>query len=349
MLISPLDWGLGHATRCIPIIKELLINDCEVLIAASGVQAVLLKEEFPGLIFLDIKGYDITYSRNKKWLPFKLFGQVPGIFSTIRYEHRWLIKTIQEYKIDVVISDNRFGLYHSSVHCIYITHQLQIKTGNRITDWLAQQLHYHYINKYTRCWVPDVAGGQDLAGELSHPKKLPSTPVQYIGPLSRFEIDKEEIKYPFLVLISGPEPQRTIFEEMVLEQLQNHKAPVLFVRGLPGNAPGLYNSNPVIEIHNHLSSSLLNKAILQSEIIICRSGYTTVMDLVKLNKKAVFVPTPGQKEQEYLAFYLAQQKIFYCQLQNKFEIAAILKSVKSFPFKKIEINASDYKRFFKAI
>ena len=348
MLISPLDWGLGHATRCIPIIKELLINDCEVLIAACGVQAVLLKEEFPGLTFLDIKGYKITYSRNKKWLPFKLFGQLPGIFSTIRNEHRWLIKTIQEYKIDVVISDNRFGLYHSSVHCIYITHQLQIKTGNRITDWLAQQLHYHYINKYTRCWVPDVAGGQDLAGELSHPKKLPATPVQYIGPLSRFEIGKEEIKYPFLVLISGPEPQRTIFEERVLKQLQNHKAPVLFVRGLPGNAPELTNSNPLIEIHNHLSSSLLNKAILQSKIIICRSGYTTVMDLVKLNKKAVLVPTPGQKEQEYLADYLMKQNIFYCRQQKNFSLEFLEETLKSFPFKTIEINTSEYKKEIKA-
>ncbi len=348
MLIAPLDWGLGHATRCIPIIKELLINDCEVLIAASGAQAALLKEEFPGLFFLNLKGYNIKYSRNKKWLPFKLFWQLPHIFSTIVYEHNWLIKTTEEHNIDVIISDNRFGLYHSSVHCIYITHQLQIKTGNRVTDWLSQKLHYHYINKYRQCWVPDTSGEQNLAGELSHPKELPETPVQYIGPLSRFEIYKEEIKYPILVLISGPEPQRTIFEEKILKQLQDKKERILFIRGLPGMEKQLSHSNASIEIHNHLSSSLLNQAILQSEIIICRSGYTTIMDLIKLNKKAVVVPTPGQTEQEYLANYLMEQNIFYSLQQNNFSLDVIEETLKRFSFKKIEINTSEYKRVIKA-
>lgn len=348
VLIAPLDWGLGHATRCIPLIKELLINDCEVLIASTGVQAALLKEEFPALFFVDLKGYNVTYSRNKKWLPIKLLGQIPAILSSISYEHKWLKKTIKEYQIDVVISDNRFGLYHSTVHCIYITHQLQIKTGYRFTDWLARKLHYHYINKYQQCWVPDAAGEKNLGGELSHPKKLPGTTVQYIGPLSRFEINKEEMRYPFLILISGPEPQRTVFEEMALKELQNYKERVLFIRGLPGNVPQLSPSNTAIEIHNHLTASLLNKAILQSEIIICRSGYTTIMDLIKLNKKAVVVPTPGQTEQEYLAGYLMEQNIFYCQQQKDFSLEVIEKTRKKFPFRTIEINTSEYKKVIKA-
>lgn len=327
VLVAPLEWGLGHATRCIPIINELLVQGYGVLIGAEGAAMALLQEEFPQLTFLSLKGYRMQYSRRGFWLPLKILLQFPKIIRSIYSERRWLKKMIKEHAIGAVISDNRFGLFHSSVPCIYITHQLNIKTGNRFTEWLAQKIHYHFINKYRECWVPDMSGEINLAGSLSHPEHLPKTAVQYIGPLSRFEKIVTEIKYDLAVIISGPEPQRTIFEELLLSQLSNFEGTVLFVRGLPGNVQICKYVNVRIEMQNHLSSSELNKAIQQSEIVISRCGYSTVMDLIKLQKRAILIPTPGQTEQEYLAKTLMANKLFYCNDQGSFKLGGALKDL----------------------
>lgn len=318
ILVAPLDWGLGHATRCIPIINEQLSAGNQVIIAAAGSSNQLLKEEFPQLEFVDIPGYDIQYSKSKFWLPFKIAGQLPGIFATIKAENEWLKKMVPEKNINVVIADNRPGLCHDKIKTIYITHQLCIKSKNGFLQKQMQRLHYKYINRFTECWVPDFEGKENLAGELSHPLKLPNIPVQYIGPQSRFEYKEEAIKYKLLMLLSGPEPQRTILENKLITQLSTFKEPVLFVRGVydESKIPGFNNVNFV----NHLSSVELNKAILQSEIIIARSGYSTIMDLVKLKKKAILIPTPGQTEQEYLAEYLNGKGLFTAFKQNEFSI-----------------------------
>ena len=332
VLVAPLEWGLGHATRCIPLITTLLELGCEVLICAEGGARALLEKEFPRLSFLPLRGYRMRYSRKAYWLPAKLFLQFPKMMSSIRNERCWLKKAISEHKIDAVISDNRFGLHDPSVPCIYITHQLTIKTGNRFTEWLAQKIHYHFINKYKECWVPDTAGEVNLAGALSHPTRLPRIPVRYIGPLSRFEKITVQKKYELAVIISGPEPQRTIFEDLLLDQLAAYTGNVLFVRGLPGNSTIKTSSNPNVEMQDHLSAAELNKAIQGSDMIISRSGYTTVMDLAKLEKPAILIPTPGQKEQEYLAKALMVKGIFYCVDQDSFQLNEALHSAKAFSF-----------------
>ncbi|MGB4845561.1 MAG: glycosyltransferase, partial [Ferruginibacter sp.] len=245
-------------------------------------------------------------------------------------EHRWLKKTVVRNKIDAVISDNRFGMFHAEIPCIYITHQLSIKTGNRFTDRIAQKIHYRFINKFKECWVPDLKEEINLAGKLSHPVKFPHTPVKYIGPLSRFKKTDEEIKFDIAIILSGPEPQRTVFENIILKDLQNCSGKVLLIRGLPENSAALPVTRPDVQIHNHLPAEELNKAILQSALIISRAGYTTIMDLIKLQKKAILVPTPGQTEQEYLAAYLQQQKLFYYMLQEAFSIEGALKIAGSF-------------------
>jgi len=219
-------------------------------------------------------------------------------------------------------------LHDPSVPGVYITHQLTIKTGNRFTQWLAQKIHYHFINKYNECWVPDTEGEVNLAGILSHPTHLPKIPVRYIGPLSRFEKITVEKKYELAVVISGPEPQRTIFEELLLKQLAIYQGKVLFVRGLPGNSTIKTNAN--IEMRDHLDAAQLNKAIQESGVIISRSGYTTVMDLVKLQKPAILIPTPGQTEQEYLAEYLMKEKMFYCIAQKDLSLKQDLQNVANF-------------------
>jgi len=326
VLVAPLDWGLGHATRCIPIIYELLRQDCTVIIAAFGHTEILLKNEFPELIFLQLKGYNVQYSQKKSLLPLKIFFQIPSIINTICYEHRWLKKIAKEKDIDLIISDNRFGLYHATIASVYITHQLLIKTGNRFTENIAQKIHFHFIKKFTQCWVPDIEGNNNLAGELSHPKKYPDN-IKYIGPLSRFEKKTIEKKYDLLILISGPEPQRSIFEKLLFNQLQQFTGTVLFIKGLPGE--GSVDQQKNILIRGHLPANELSEAIQQSKLVIARSGYTSIMDLVKLQQRAVLVPTPGQTEQEYLAQHLAAQKIFYTIEQNKFMLDKVLQAAEN--------------------
>ncbi len=345
ILVAPLEWGLGHATRCIPLITELTAQNCEVFIAAEGATYSLLKQEFPGLTFLSLTGYRMKYSRKRYFLPWKLLTQVPKIALTIYKENQWLKKIVKDHKIDAVISDNRFGMYCSRIRSVYITHQLLIKTGNVFTESIAKKIHSYFINKYNECWVPDFKE-DGLAGELSHPGKLPNQ-IKYIGALSRFEVInpdsyREKKKYDLLITISGPEPQRTIFEDEILNDLKSYSGKVLFIRGMPdGNT--LKPENPLLEIKNHLSARELNEAMLQSGIIVSRCGYTTIMDLVKLQKKAILIPTPGQTEQEYLAKYLMEKQIFYTISQKDFVLQNALKEASLFPFSIPAHNMEQYK------
>lgn len=343
VLVAPLDWGLGHATRCIPIIQELILQNCEVIIAAAGPTKTLLQQEFPQNKFLHLKGYGVRYSHKKLWLPFTLLLQIPKLLNCIHYEHRWLGKAIKEYAINAVISDNRLGLYHPSVPCIYITHQLNIKTGNRLTQWFLQIIHYNYINKYSGCWVPDTKEDNNLAGALSQPRHMPRVTVQYLGPFSRFVKMNLEIRYDLTVILSGPEPQRSVLEKLVMESLRLFEGKCLLVRGLPDNSTMQQPNNASVEIHDHLSALELNKAIQQSRLIISRSGYTTLMDLVCLQQRAALIPTPGQTEQEYLASHLDNKGIFPCLKQNEFSLQGILNKTSEFPFLFPGVNREAYK------
>ncbi|RYF90970.1 MAG: glycosyl transferase family 28, partial [Chitinophagaceae bacterium] len=215
ILVAPLDWGLGHATRCIPIIYTLIRNGARVLLAGEAATEQLYRKEFPTLTFLPLKGYRVQYARKKQHFNLKLLSQLPRLQRLISYEHRWLKKVVAEHNIDAVISDNRPGLYHPHIPCVYITHQLFIETGSSWLTALAQKIHYSFINRFTECWVPDVAGSNSLAGKLSHPKKLPLVPVLYVGCLSRFTQGVQEKSTRLLVLLSGPEPMRSIFEKLI--------------------------------------------------------------------------------------------------------------------------------------
>lgn len=329
ILVSTLDWGLGHATRCIPVITELIKQNFEIFIAAAGPTFFLLKSEFPQVTFLPILSYKVKFSKRESFFSWKIAQQLPNITAAIYKEHMWLKRAISNYNIDAVISDNRFGLYNSKVYTIYITHQLQIKTGNFFTEKIANYLHRFFIKKYNECWIPDFESN-GLAGELSHPETNLEK-VKYMGALSRFEKRNDaDKKYDLLVLLSGPEPQRTILEELLLKQLTFYAGKVLLVRGLPGNNRLPILKNSYVTVVNHLPGGDLNIAMEQAEIIISRSGYTTVMDLVKLNKKAILIPTPGQKEQEYLAYYLMKKKMFFSVHQTQFDLRTALKNLSEF-------------------
>lgn len=337
ILLSPLDWGLGHATRCIPLIATLLRQHAEVIIAAEGDAASILKKEFPSLVILPLKGYGIRYSRQKQAFWLKIALQLPRILRATRYEKKWLARCIKEHRIDGVISDNRLGFCNSTVPCIFITHQLFIETGISYINRTMQRINYHFINRFNECWVPDDASVNNLAGKLSHPSVMPAIPVHYLGILSRFNPTATHIRYDLLVLLSGPEPQRSLFENLLCIQLRHYQGSVVLVRGLPQEANSREGIPENIVVHNHLQASELNLLIQQSDMIVARCGYSTVMDLVSLQKNAVLVPTPGQGEQEYLAGYLFEKKLFYTTPQAGFNLNAALEAARSFKVNEMAI------------
>ena len=336
ILVAPLDWGLGHTTRCIPIIKELLSQNFEVVAAGDDQQERLLGAEFPGLPFLSLQGYGIKYS--KKNLALKLVSQIPKIMFRIRHEHAWLRKAVVANHIDAVISDNRFGLYHAKVPTVFVTHQLQIKS--KLGSWSEKVLrswNYRYINRFTECWVPDSDEQGNLAGELSHPAVLPKVPVTYIGILSRFQTVGQFAEVPktqrghLLFILSGPDPQRTLLEDKIINDVSHYPGTATIVRGLPSSLSTI-PSTGMIKVFNHLPVDELRQEISKAELVIGRCGYSTVMDIAALQKKAIFVPTPGQTEQEYLAAYLRKQHLAFTIDQNNFSLPGILEEVKDFKY-----------------
>lgn len=329
ILIAPLDWGLGHATRCVPIIKHLLSQNCTVFVGAEGSTAKLLKSEFPDITILPLKGYQVQYSKNRFFFLLKIITQLPRISKVIRYEKSWVEDTIKTHKINGVISDNRLGFYSNKIPSVYITHQLLIKTGINVFDTIAQKIHYHFINKFNACWVPDFEKELTLAGDLSHPKKLPNIPVQYLGALSRFKRLALDLEYKLCIIISGPEPQRSVFEKIILSQVHLLKEKLVMVRGLPNEQKVLNHSFENLTIYKHLDAEKLNTIIAQSEMVLSRSGYSTIMDLIMLNKNAILVPTPAQPEQEYLAIHLKNNGLFQFVQQEDLKLIDLLKGSKA--------------------
>jgi len=306
VLIAPLDWGLGHATRCIPLIEKLLIAGFKVIIAAEADQKILLQTEFPELEIVPLDGYKLKYG-STKWLTLlKLIFQIPKILTAINNENKWLQNFLTDKHLDIIIADNRYGLQHKKLISVFVTHQLHIKTslGSAINS-IVQRINYHYINQFDYCWVPDTAGAFNLAGELSHPVKKPTTALFYTGVLSRIQKQDTKARLPLLILLSGPEPQRTILENSLLAQLKQYGLAAVLVRGLPATT-GVLAPYEGITIYNHLPRLQLQQAINEAEVIVSRSGYSTLMDVLPLGKKCILIPTPGQAEQEYLAARLAQ-------------------------------------------
>jgi uncharacterized protein (TIGR00661 family) len=334
ILVAPLDWGLGHATRCIPVIYELTRQGCEVWLAAEGAQEQLLKQEFPRLNFLNLPGYRVKYKRSGIATALNIVGQVPKIITAIKQENKWLERMVVSHGFDAVISDNRYGLHHKHIPCIFITHQLRIKTPfGQWAERFLQKRNYSYINHFTACWIPDEAK-ESLAGELSHPQIQPKIPVRYIGWLSRFRnkgSDATAKKNNLLILLSGPEPQRSILEDILIRDIVHYSGSASFVRGLP-TSPNIIPSTNAIRFFNHLPAEELEKEIAEAEYIIARSGYSTVMDIVTMQKRAILIPTPGQTEQEYLGSYLMKKQVAVCIPQQEFTLDKALQQAHGFEY-----------------
>ena len=339
ILICPLDWGLGHASRIIPIINALIKNNFEIIIAADNYPLQLLKSEFPDLLTLKFPSYQISYSKGKS-LVFKMLFYIPKIIFGIYKEHKRLNTIINEYKIDIVISDNRFGLWNKKITSIFITHQVMIKMPKyfKFFEYPVHLINKWFILKYNICWIPDFETMPNLSGDLSHKYELPN--ASFIGLLSRFSRTGNyniEKTYDIVVILSGPEPQRTIFEKIVYNQAKLIDYKTLIIKGIPGKKIKTEQYENITLV-SHLLSEEINNLILSTEIIICRSGYSSIMDLISLNKKAILVPTPGQTEQEYLAQYHSNNKYFYCVFQDKFNLENDIMNLKKYSQTVLENN-----------
>jgi len=330
ILICPLNWGLGHATRDVPVVRLFLRHKFEVIIAASGDTYRFLNREFPELTFIYLPGYTVRYSKSGSQI-LKMLLLLPRILLWTIKEHRVLKEIVKEHNIDIVFSDNRFGLWSIDTYNIFITHQLKVKFPGllKFLEPIYKYISTVIIKKYDECWIPDFNGEANLAGELSHIKtKLRNS--YFIGPLSRFTNNKLEYsgeKIDVLFLLSGPEPQRSIFEKIIYEQTKKSDLQFVIVRGTSEERCSTFD----FPVHNILNTEELIRLITKTKIIVCRSGYSSVMDLFLLKKKAVLVPTPGQIEQEYLAKYLLKRGFFYSTSQRKFDLDKSIKKAIDFP------------------
>lgn len=330
ILVAPLDWGLGHATRCIPLIRELQKQNAEVIIGSNGKPLKILQQEFPELESCVIDGYDIRYRRSGSFA-MAIIPQIPKLINSGFAEHKKLKQLVKDLKLNGVISDNRFGLFNNDVPCVFMTHQVGIIMPP-VFKWAEKfiyKLNYRIMNKYDFCWVPDYEGTENLSGILSH-KYLMPLQTSFIGPLSRFKKLKElEMKNDLLVILSGPEPQRTVLEEKLLHQLRDINLQTLIVRGTPGNETELKTPSHIKSV-SHLNADELNRAMIQSKYVVSRSGYSTIMDLAATGKKAVLIPTPGQTEQEYLGEYFDKKNIFYSASQTSFTLEKALEKIENY-------------------
>ncbi len=335
-LVCPLDWGIGHATRCVPVISKLEELGFEIIVAASGRPLEFIRNEYPAIQTIEFPGAHIHYPNNSRMV-LKIFSLLPRLLRSIWKEHQDLKRIAIQSGASLIISDNRYGCWHHTIPSVFITHQLNIQVPRTVKflQGLLNKINYRFIGRYDACWIPDFEPHRGLAGALSHPHKLPLNAC-YIGSLSRFAgpiepyADSLNHDFDIVIMLSGPEPQRTILEEKILRQLVSINLQVAMVRGMPESDEAYVLDNR-IHVFAHLHTKRLRELIRRSALVICRSGYSSIMDVVTMGKSAIFIPTPGQPEQEYLARYLMEKKIYFSMGQHDFDLLYAVEMSKNYP------------------
>ena len=307
VVVAPLDWGLGHATRCIPIIKELLKNNNTCIIATSGRSLELLKQEFPNCIYEEIPAYGITYSKSAFGMIWKLLFQIPKSLITKNKESKIADELVKKYNVDCIISDNRFGMYSKLCKSIFITHQIRIRLP-LLFRWLEYPFYLinkRMISKFNECWIPDYAGTKNLSGILSHSWSVPHS--HFIGPLTGRESTECVNTFDVVAILSGPEPQRTIFENKL-----RHFTYIAIQSCLFGE---FWQKNYLAQVGNctiqtFATNSEINKLLCGSKLIISR-GYSSIMDYENWELKQFWF-LPQDKANKYLGKYLQHKPNYWC-------------------------------------
>ena len=328
VLVAVLDWGLGHATRSIPLIRNLLNRGCQVSVASSGDAILLLKTEFREIEFFELPSYKASYSATVP-LILKILVQLPKFLFVIQREHKQLQEIVKQHDIDFVISDNRYGCWTKQTPTVIISHQVNVMVPAWLS-WIRPVVNYfnhNQIKRFDQCWIPDYETNS-ITGKLTYPLQ-PN--CRYIGLLSRFRRRNNPLRpnYDLAAIISGPEPQRSIFEKKIINQIQDCNLKAIVLRGKMGE--GIIENTDKILFKNHLAMDRLQEVLEQSTLVVCRSGYSSIMDLVALEQKQVlFVPTPGQTEQEYLAKTLLEKRVAFFQDQDDLNLETALTEIKKY-------------------
>lgn len=297
ILFTILNWGLGHAVRCITLINYLQEKGHNISIASDGIALDFLKKEFPEASYFELPPYDIKYKF--RFMPLNIIEKAPRIIKTIVDEQKAVRNIVKEKNIDLVINDNRMACYHKDVPSIFITHQLTVPVPNQTLRKLTNFGHHYFMNKHDYCWIPDTEGNNNLAGEISRSDRK-SPPKQYLGPITTIHLEQGKEDLPLLVVLSGPEPQRSYLEEKIINQASELDNEIILIRGTNTDRT-FKNKLPNLKILDLVDRKELAPLLERAQKIICRSGYTSLMDFY-INPKPLFlIPTPGQWEQEYLA------------------------------------------------
>lgn len=298
ILVAPLDWGMGHATRCIPLIRQLQEQGAKVLVACPPELEARMRLSLSDVDFVPISGYDIRYHRGLPvWLSVLL--QLHKLRRAIRQEHRWLLKQAELLDVQQIISDNRYGLWHPQIHSILLTHQLQpqVPMGGNIARTLMRSVMRRLLRPFQEIWVPDEAAPERLSGQLSEPfGGIP--PLRYIGRLSRFQAPSSTQRQAgtLLTILSGPEPHYSRFYHRAKEMAQREG---LDFRALGWKMPE--GADP-LDTQLNLSDDDFALEVCSAEKVLCSAGYSSLCDLLSLGRpEALVFPTPGQTEQAYLA------------------------------------------------
>ncbi|NQT27107.1 hypothetical protein HQ585_17260 [candidate division KSB1 bacterium] len=356
ILCCILNWGLGHATRSIPIVQALMERGHEVILVSTGRSLVLLRTEFPECESIDLPDYGVTYSRNRWTLIPHLLLQMPRIFYRLYSEHAGIKKIIRERKINFVISDNRYGCYSKRIPSFFMIHQLrfQLPRGLQWSAFISELFNRIYFRHYEAILVPDHEGDVNLTGALSHSGRIAKHPkLRYVGLLSSLDahdtIPKADIDYLFL--ISGPEPSRTVFEKILLDQAKSIPGRKVAILGKPEtDSDPSQTHKSSLEQSSHLNRRELGKMILRARIVVCRSGYSTMMELAAHGKRAILIPTPGQTEQEYLAKHAMVMGLFYSVPQKDLDLLEAIQEANEFFHKpQIRFPVNQIQKIFDAI
>ncbi len=333
VLVSPLNWGLGHATRDIPIIHNLLCHGHEVTIAACGNARAVLEMEFPDLRVVEFPDYPVPYSSGRFFLP-KFFASFPLMLKAISDERKNLAKILEQDRYDLIVSDNRLGVYSPDIPSVFITHQLHYHLPLAFwpVELLAIEANGYHHEKFRHLIVPDnPPGPAALAGKLSQPGSVATIERAYFaGILTSMHRKNLPQDLDYLVLISGPEPQRQRLEEILLPQVADLPGKRVVLLGSPKN-PREREQSGDCTIIGYASTGEKESLMNRARMIICRSGYTSMMEIAELDKRrALLIPTPGQTEQEYLSSYYEKNGWFRSVSQYRIRLGEEVRAAQGY-------------------
>lgn len=326
ILFGVFDWGLGHATRDMPIIEELLKKN-SVDIISTGRALQVLKAGFGKRCrYFDVPSVYPPYPKSNSSGVFvlKFSVYIPRMISDLK-KARKISSKITDKGYDRVISDCRYDVYDKPENSFLINHQLKFKSP--VFESIAERFLASVMSHYGCILVPDFPG-RELTGELSQNPKFKGR-VEYIGILSQLKKTKQKEDIDYFFSVSGPEPQRTLFEKKVLEQVKELKGRIVIAGGNPDFSKKHFKQN--IKFFSFLNTKQQQDIMNRATVIVSRSGYTTVMELAELEKKKVLlIPTPGMTEQEYIADLYEEEGFWHHAHQNKLNIIKDLDDTKDF-------------------